>query len=261
MPHNINTNSTKKALILLSGGQDSTTCLAWAKKKFTKIYAITFDYGQRHKIELKSAKIIAKITNIPLKIQKINLFKEFSKNALTHNLKITEVRNIHNAKKNNILSTVKFEKTISNSKNKKSTLPSTFVPGRNLIFLSIAAIYAKQLNITDIITGVCETDYSGYPDCRNEFIKSLQKTLCLAMDHPFKIITPLMNLTKAETVKLMKRLNEIELLKYTYTCYNGGRIACGTCPACKLRLRGFKQAKIKDPIEYPNSKLQPIKIN
>lgn len=250
----MNKKSVKKALILLSGGQDSTTCLVWAKKKYDKIYAITFDYGQRHKIELKSAKTIASITNTPLKIQKINLFKEFSKNALTHNIKITAGKNIHNAKENNAYDTKERGNysIIPNSKNKKSTLPSTFVPGRNLIFLSIAAIYAKQLNITDIITGVCETDYSGYPDCRKEFIKSLQKTLCLAINHPFKILTPLMNRTKAETVKLMKRLNKIELLKYTHTCYNGGRIACGTCPACKLRLRGFKQAKIKDPIEYKN---------
>lgn len=228
----VNKQPIKKALILLSGGQDSTTCLAWAKKKFKKIYAITFDYGQRHKIELNSAKKIAKITNTPLKIQKISLFKEFSKNALTHNIKITAGKNI------------------PNSKNKKSNPPSTFVPGRNLIFLSIAAIYAKQLKITDIITGVCETDYSGYPDCRKKFIKSLEKTLSLSMNCQFKIITPLMRLTKAKTVKLMKQLNKINLLKYTHTCYKGSRIACGECPACKLRLHGFKQAGIKDLIKY-----------
>lgn len=212
------------AVILFSGGQDSTTCLAWAKKKFSKIYAITFDYGQRHRRELKAAKKIAKITSTPIKIQKISLFKEFSKNALTHNLKITNLG--------------------------KKKLPSTFVPGRNLIFLSIATIYAKQLNIKNIVTGVCQTDYSGYPDCRNDFVKSLEKTLNLAMEENFKIHTPLMWLTKAETVKLMQKLDQIDLLRYSHTCYEGLYPACGKCPACKLRLKGFRQANIKDPLPY-----------
>lgn len=211
-----------KALVLLSGGQDSTTCLIWAKKKFVKVYAISFDYGQRHKIELKAAQTIAKKTNTLLRIQKINFFKEFSKNALTHNLKITA--------------------------GGKKQLPSTFVPGRNLVFLSVAAIYAKQVNINDIITGVCQTDYSGYPDCRNDFVKSLEKTLRLGMNHPFKIHTPLMWLTKEQTVKLMKRMGKIDLYKYSQTCYEGKRPPCGKCPACKLRAKGFKEAKIPDPL-------------
>lgn len=212
------------AIILLSGGQDSTTCLAWAKQKFGKIYAITFDYGQRHRRELTCAKKIAKITNTPIKIHKIRLFKEFTKNALTHDLKITNLT--------------------------KTKLPSTFVPGRNLIFLSIAAIYAKQLNIKNIVTGVCQTDYSGYPDCRADFVKSLEKTLNFAMEENFKIHTPLMWLTKAETVKLMQKLDQIDLLRYSHTCYRGRSLACGKCPACKLRLKGFKQANIKDPLPY-----------
>lgn len=211
-----------KALVLLSGGQDSTTCLIWAKKIFSKVYGITFDYGQRHKIEIKAAQTIAKKTNTSLRIQKINFFKEFSKNALTHNIKITA--------------------------GGKNRLPSTFVPGRNLIFLSIAAIYARQLGISDIITGICQTDYSGYPDCRNAFVKSLEKTLRLAMEHPFKIHTPLMWLTKGQTVKLMKRLKGIDLYKYSQTCYEGKRPPCDKCPACKLRAKGFKEAKIIDPL-------------
>ncbi|MDA1060507.1 MAG: 7-cyano-7-deazaguanine synthase QueC [bacterium] len=211
----------KKALILISGGQDSTTCLAWAVKKFGRIHGITFDYGQKHRIELKSAKKIAKLMKIPLKVHKINLFKKFSQNSLTHDIKITGGK-----------------------------LPSTFVPGRNLIFLSIAAIYAKQMEITNIITGVCQTDYSGYPDCRDEFIKSLQKTLSLAMDHKFKIHTPLMWLTKSQTVDLIRKHGGLELLKYSHTCYKGVQPACGKCPACKLRLKGFKEAGITDPIKY-----------
>ncbi|MBI4975537.1 7-cyano-7-deazaguanine synthase QueC [Candidatus Peregrinibacteria bacterium] len=213
------------ALILLSGGQDSTTCLAWTKKKFKEVVGITFDYGQLHKIEISSAKKIAKLTKTPLKIYKISLFKDFTKNALT-------------------------DSSVKINAGGKNSLPSTFVDGRNHIFLSIAAIYAKQLNIHNIVTGVCQTDYSGYPDCRDNFIKLLEKTLTLAMDYKFKIHTPLMWLTKAKTVELAKKLKTINLLKYTHTCYKGSRPACGKCPACKLRLKGFKEAGIKDPIKY-----------
>lgn len=217
-------HNKSKALILFSGGQDSTTCLAWALKNFDKIYAITFDYGQVHKIELKSAQKIAKITKTPLLIYKTDIFKQFTKSALTDkNLPI---------------------------KIPKNKLPSTFVPGRNQVFLTIAAIYAKQLGIQNILTGVCQTDYSGYPDCRDDFIKSLEKTLNLAMEENFKIHTPLMWLTKAETVKLMADLGQLELLKYSHTCYKGSRPACGKCPACKLRLKGFQEAGMKDPLKY-----------
>lgn len=213
------------ALVVLSGGQDSTTCLAWALKKFTKVTAITFDYGQKHSIEIKCAQKIAKLTKTPLKVLKLDLFKQLTKNALTdHNQKITA--------------------------GSKKSLPSTFVPGRNLIFLSLAAIHAKQNKITNIVTGVCQTDYSGYPDCRDEFVKSLEKTLNLAMEGKFKIHTPLMFLTKAETVKFMAKLGQIDLLKHTHTCYNGVQPACGKCPACKLRLKGFKEAGITDPLKY-----------
>lgn len=213
-----------KALILLSGGQDSTTCLAWALKKFKKLHAITFDYGQKHKIEIKAAKKLASMNKIPLKIYKTDIFQKFTKNALLDkNIKI---------------------------KTPKNKLPNTFVPGRNLIFFSIAAIYAKQLGIKDIITGVCQTDYSGYPDCRDEFVKSLEKSLSLAMEENFTIHTPLMWLSKAETVKLMQQLGKLDLLKYSHTCYEGKRPACGKCPACKLRLKGFKEAGVQDPLTY-----------
>lgn len=223
----MSTKKEKSALVLLSGGQDSTTCLAWALKNFQNVHAIAFDYNQRHKIELKSAEEIARITGINLRILKTDLFKELTDNALLN------------------------DQTEINEGDDKNP-PNTFVDGRNMIFLSIASIYAKQLNIHNLITGVCQTDYSGYPDCREEFINSMEKTATLAMDYDLKIHTPLMWLTKAQTVKLMEELGSLELLKYSHTCYKGMRPACGDCPACRLRLKGFEEAGIKDPLPYQN---------
>ncbi|PIZ71985.1 7-cyano-7-deazaguanine synthase QueC [Candidatus Peregrinibacteria bacterium CG_4_10_14_0_2_um_filter_43_11] len=214
-----------QAIVLHSGGQDSTTCLAWAIKEFKKVEVISFDYGQRHKIELKGVKKICESLQIPYQIIKIDILKELTKNALT-------------------------DKKIQIKAGKKGQLPSTFVEGRNLIFLSTVAIIAKTHHIPHLVIGVCQTDYSGYPDCREDFIKSLQKTLRLAMDYPFKIHTPLMHLTKGETVKLMQKLGRLELLKYSHTCYEGKRLACKKCPACKLRLKGFNEAGVEDPIAY-----------
>lgn len=212
-----------QAVVLHSGGQDSTTCLMWAIKKFKKIFIISFDYGQRHKSELKAARAIARKLEIPYKVIKLPFIKDLTNNALTNS---------------------KLEIKVGNG------LPSTFVDGRNHMFLSVAAIYAKQMSIPNLVTGVCQTDYSGYPDCRDDFIKSLEKTLRLAMEYPFKIHTPLMRLTKAQSIKLMQKLGGLNLLKYTHTCYEGSKPACGKCPACKLRLNGFKEAGIKDPIPY-----------
>lgn len=214
-----------KALVVLSGGQDSTTCLAWALEKFDHIEAITFDYGQRHRCELDAAKKIAELTQIPQQTLEFDLFSKLTENALTnHQQEITS--------------------------GSDSELPSTFVPGRNLIFLTLAAIHAHKLGITDLVTGVCQTDYSGYPDCREEFIKSAENTISLALDQKFTIHTPLMHMTKAETVKMMQELGQIELLKHSHTCYEGKRPACGQCPACKLRLKGFQEAGINDPLDY-----------
>jgi len=210
-------------VVLHSGGQDSTTCLMWAIKKFKKVYVISFDYGQRHNIELKSAAAICKKLKLPHEVIDLTILKKLTKNALT-------------------------DKSIRIKDGKG--LPSTFVDGRNQMFLTVAAIYAKQKGIPNLVTGVCQTDFSGYPDCREEFIKSLEKTLRLAMEFPFKIYTPLMHLTKAQTIELMQKLGGLPLLKYTHTCYEGTRPACGKCPACKLRLKGFKEAGVKDQIKY-----------
>lgn len=212
-----------QAVILHSGGQDSTTCLVWAMKKFKKVYVISFDYGQRHKAELKAAQSIAKRLKVPFQIIKLPILKQLTKNALT-------------------------DKSIKIKVNK--SLPSTFVDGRNQIFLTVAAIYAKQKGIPNLVTGVCQTDYSGYPDCRADFIKSLERTLRLAMEFPFKIHTPLMQMTKADSVRFMKKLGGLSLLKYTHTCYEGSDPACAECPACKLRLKGFREAGEADQIAY-----------
>ena len=212
------------AIVLLSGGQDSATCLAIATKKYKNIHCLSFNYGQRHKIEIESAKKLAELANASFQLIDVRFMAELSNSAMIHsNEQITE---------------------------KEGELPSTFVPGRNALFLTLAAIVAHQLNSKIIFTGVCQTDFSGYPDCRDVFIQSQMKTLNLAMDTDIEIVTPLMHLTKAETVLKMQELGHLDWYKSTHTCYEGTQPACGTCPACKLRLKGFAEAGVNDPIEY-----------
>jgi len=218
-------NKEDSAIIVFSGGQDSTTCLIWALKNFKKVLAISFDYQQRHTIELQCAQKITQIQKIEHIILELPLLRYITNNALTNRL-------------------------IKISHKSNESPPNTFVDGRNHLFLTYAAIIAKQRNIHNIITGVCQTDENDYPDCRANFINSLEKTLSLAMDYNFSILTPLMYLSKKETVMLMKKLGNINLLKETHTCYEGLRPACGVCPSCKLRLKGFQEAKIKDPLLY-----------
>ena len=213
----------RKALVVFSGGQDSTTCLCWALKHFDSVSAISFDYSQRHKIELECAKNITKKLNVTHAIFDLRILSQLTKNALTHE----ELE-------------IKWNEQ----------LPSTFVPARNLHFLSFAATHAYENGINDIVTGVCQTDFSGYPDCRDEFIRSLERTLQLALLKPVAIHTPLMFLTKKETVEFMHDLGMLDLLALSHTCYYGKRPACGLCPACKLRLKGFQEAEISDPLEY-----------
>ncbi|RAP31500.1 7-cyano-7-deazaguanine synthase QueC [Candidatus Marinamargulisbacteria bacterium SCGC AG-414-C22] len=214
-----------KALVLFSGGQDSTTCLAQACNDFPgRVAAVAFDYGQRHRVELEQAQIIAKLADVPLTVVPLPFISDLTSNALT-----------------------RPDMDIATP---TDSLPNTFVDGRNLFFLSVAAVIAKQQDCSILYTGVCETDYSGYPDCRQSFITSCTETLNLAMDYTFEIRTPLMYLTKAETVLLMKNLNCLDWYAHTHTCYNGQRPACGTCPACELRLKGFADAGLTDPLEY-----------
>lgn len=205
----------EKAVVVFSGGQDSTTCLFWAIEQFAEVEAVTFNYNQRHKLEIDCAAEIAKELGIKHTVLDMSLLNQLAPNALTR----TDMEITH----------------------EEGKLPSTFVDGRNLLFLSFAAVLAKQVGARHIVTGVCETDFSGYPDCRDVFVKSLNVTLNLSMDYPFVIHTPLMWIDKAETWKLSDELGAFEFVREkTLTCYNGiiGD-GCGECPACQLRKAGL----------------------
>ncbi|WP_025823704.1 7-cyano-7-deazaguanine synthase QueC [Shewanella marina] len=207
-----------KAVVVFSGGQDSTTCLIQALTQYDEVHAITFDYGQRHSQEIEVAKTLAKQLNIAShKVMDVSLLNELAISALTRDAIPVSNELMENG------------------------LPNTFVPGRNILFLTLAGIYAYQLGAEAIITGVCETDFSGYPDCRDEFVKAMQHALELGMDKQLNIVTPLMWLNKAETWAVADKYHQLELVKdHTLTCYNGiiGH-GCGTCPACLLRQRGL----------------------
>ena len=212
-------------MVLLSGGQDSTTVLFWSKRKFKVVEAVSFDYGQRHKIELKSAKKIAKSAKVKHTI-----------------IPVEEYRSIKNS------SLVNRAITVDSRHKLNRRLPSSFVPGRNILFLTIAASLAYTKKIYNLVIGVSQIDYSGYPDCRLPFIKSIQKSLSLGMQHSIKIHTPLIKKSKKQVVLLSKKLNALRYMKYTHTCYRGTKKPCGKCPACKLRAMGFEKAGIKDPL-------------
>ncbi|EGQ1670480.1 TPA: 7-cyano-7-deazaguanine synthase QueC [Staphylococcus pseudintermedius] len=208
--------NNEKALVVFSGGQDSTTCLFYAKKHFKELELVTFEYGQRHAKEIEVAKEIAEDQGLKHHVLDMALLSQLTPNALTsHDMTIDS----HN------------------------DVPNTFVPARNLLFLSFAGALAYQIGAKHLITGVCETDFSGYPDCRDSFIKSMNVTLNLAMDRDFVIHTPLMWLNKKETWALSDDLGVLDYVRdRTLTCYNG-IIAegCGECPACQLRQRGLNQ--------------------
>ncbi len=218
---------TSKALVVLSGGQDSTTCLYWAIENFGRanVDTVTFDYGQRHRIELECAGRVAEFAGVTSRVLPIDTFKALGGDALTDDA--IEVAQEIDA---------------------DSGLPNTFVPGRNLVFLTFAAALAWRGGIANLVTGVAQTDYSGYPDCRESTIASLQETLRLGMDFDVRIHTPLMHLSKKETVELARDLGGLQAMALTHTCYNGARPPCGECPACELRARGFTEAGIEDPL-------------
>lgn len=216
------------ALVVFSGGQDSTTCLFWAKKHFRKVYAITFIYGQKHVREVELARAITQKADVEINVMNVPLIGSLGSNSLTDN-------------------SIEMD-----SEKPSDSYPNTFVPGRNLFFLSIAAVYAREKGIRHIITGVSQTDYSGYPDCRDAFIKSLNVTLNLAMDDQFILHTPLMWLDKAQTWELADQLGVLDLVRNeTLTCYNGiPGDGCGHCPACTLRRQGLETyLKLKEERE------------
>jgi 7-cyano-7-deazaguanine synthase len=222
------------ALVLFSGGQDSTTCLAWALERFAQVETIGFDYGQRHRVELEvRSRVITGLRSFEGwnnrlgedHMVDLTVLGKLSQTALTQDVAIAMQAN---------------------------GLPNTFVPGRNILFMTFAAAVAYRRGIKHIVTGVCETDFSGYPDCRDDTMKALQVALNLGMESRFVIHTPLMWIDKAQTWELAQSLGReplIELIREeTHTCYNGDRThrhdwgwGCSTCPACELRASGFER--------------------
>ncbi len=209
----------RKAVVVFSGGQDSTTCLIQALAHHDEVHCITFDYGQRHIQEIEVAKAVTQSLGVVAhKVMDVSLLNELAISSLTRD----SIPVSHELQENG--------------------LPNSFVPGRNILFLTLAGIYAYQIGAEAVITGVCETDFSGYPDCRDNFVKSLNESLVLGMDRPLRIETPLMWLNKAETWALADQYNKLDFVRnHTLTCYNGiiGD-GCGDCPSCDLRRAGLE---------------------
>jgi 7-cyano-7-deazaguanine synthase len=232
----------KSALVLHSGGQDSTTCLAWALDTFEHVETIGFDYGQRHRVELQCReKVLSGLREqFPAwgkklgqdQMVSLGVLKDISDTALTRDVEIQMGKN---------------------------NLPTTFVPGRNILFLATAAAVAYRREIKVIVGGMCETDFSGYPDCRDDTIKALQAAINLGMETRFVFETPLMWIDKAQTWQMARELGGEKLVRLiqeeTHTCYLGDRskrhpwgYGCGTCPACDLRARGYERfAEARQP--------------
>ena len=220
----------KKAIVLLSGGLDSSTALYVAKKEgFDELYALTFEYGQKHDREIRSASAIAKAVGVR-----------------EHKI----VRLMLNAWKGSSLTDP--DVVIQDGDADRTDIPDTYVPARNMVFLSVAASYADALDITDIFIGVSEMDYSGYVDCREEFIRSMEQTINLGTvlgaekKQKITIHAPFLRMTKAEEVKLGTKLGVD--FSQTWSCYRGGEKPCGTCDSCLLRARAFAEAGIADPL-------------
>ena len=217
-----------KALVVFSGGQDSTTCLFWALENFKEVHTITFTYGQRHGIEVEMARKIAEKAGVDFHLTDIAAIASIGRNSLTD-------------------SSIEMDQ-----KKPADSFPNTFVPGRNLMFLTVAAMLAYRRSLNVLVGGMCETDFSGYPDCRDDAIKALQVALNIGMDTRLNLVTPLMWKNKKETWQLAFDLGGQSLVdlivQETHTCYIGTHdelhewgYGCGQCPACLLRKRGFAQ--------------------
>ncbi|MDC1209438.1 7-cyano-7-deazaguanine synthase QueC [Pseudomonadota bacterium] len=225
------------AILMFSGGQDSATCLFWALEKFDIVETVGFDYNQRHNVELEVRNDFIQF----LKEEFPNHYKKIGKDHKINATNLTEI--------GETAMTSEMEITYS-----ENGLPSTFVPARNLYFFTLTSAIAYRRNISKLIGGMCETDYSGYPDCRRTTMDALQSALSLGMDQPMDIVTPLMWVDKAQTWKMAHEIGGEKLIegikKHTHTCYIGDRehfhewgYGCGECPACNLRSNGYKQWK------------------
>ncbi len=212
-------------VVVLSGGQDSVTCLALATKEYANVYTITFDYGQRHRIELDCAQYAANACNVnDHKVLDVTALSQVAVSALTNDH--DDVNEPHKL---------------------NAALPASYVPNRNAMFLTLAHAYAQTVGAGAVVTGVCQTDYSGYPDCRQAFIDQLELSLNSGSDQSIQILTPLMYLNKQQTWELAHELEALELVvNHSHTCYEGDHenlhgwgYGCGECPACKLRRAGF----------------------
>ncbi len=222
----------KTAVCLLSGGQDSTTCLAWAKTQFTRVIALSVFYGQRHAAELESAKRVAEALGAEWLTLSVPA-EELVSSALTDSS--SELRADGGIEDDHV----------------QGGLPTSFVPGRNMLLLTLASMVAVKNGARDIVAGFCQADYSGYPDCRREFVSVAEQALSLAMPsscRPLSVHTPLMYLSKAESVRYARELpGAWDALSLSLTCYEGKRPGCGACPACTLRAKGFAEAGHADP--------------
>ncbi|HEY4001595.1 MAG TPA: 7-cyano-7-deazaguanine synthase QueC [Candidatus Xenobia bacterium] len=216
------------ALVIFSGGQDSTTCLFWARQHFDKVGAVTFDYGQRHHVEVDAARRIAELAKVDLEVTDLGLvFKGSS--PLTNPSQAVE--------------------QYDSPSHLPGGLENTFVPGRNILFLSVAANRAWVGGYRTLVMGVGQEDYGGYPDCRQDFISKMQAALSSGLDSPLDILTPLMHLSKRQTVELAATLPGcLDALALSHTCYQGTRPPCMACHACLLRQRGFDEAGMTDPL-------------
>lgn len=225
----------RKALVLFSGGQDSTTCLAWALERFEVVETVGFDYGQRHRVELDA---------------RLNVLREMRAQFPEWEPRIGADHMIDLS----VLGEISDTALTSEAEIKLSAngLPNTFVPGRNLVFLTMASALGYRRGLDVIVGGMCETDFSGYPDCRDDTIKATQVAVSLGMGQRFTFETPLMWIDKAQTWSLAEQLGGVALVdlivEYTHTCYHGDRsqrfawgYGCGACPACELRKNGFER--------------------
>lgn len=212
------------ALVLFSGGQDSTTCLFWALKHFSSVRTLCISYGQRHSKEIEVARGIAERAGVPFQVLDASLISRIAVSSLTTDMEMDKEK-------------------------PADSYPNTFVPGRNMMFLTFAAVVARSHGIRHLVTGVSQADYSGYPDCRDTFIMSVNTSLNLAMDEQFKIHTPLMWIDKMQTWQLADELGAFDIVRNeTLTCYNGiVADGCGECPSCRLRRHGLEEyLKIKN---------------